>query len=946
MKKKRFGKKYSLWNRIISIMLLFVTVCSGIMLPERAEAEERKKTITVGYMAFDKFIEKEPDGTMTGMAVDYLNAIGEINGWRYEYVYGNWEELLDGVKNGTIDFLAPAQKTEQREEDYLFSQYSPGVESGILYARIDDERFYYDDFENLDGIRVALMGESYLNEEFEQFAAEKGFSYVPVYYEDVRNCFEALDAKETDAVVIGNLAGKEGYKVLSRVGSISWYFISGKENTGLMAEFNQAQGKLLAEDPSLAGELYEKYYGNTAAENDLLFTREEMEYIRTAGTIRVGQLIGRYPLSSMGDGTLSGINEDILKEISEMSGLDLKSVPLEQGVSTLSAVKTGKYDLVMGTVDNSRWRNDEAVTLSKDYMEGAMAMVTRPGEIFGPEDKAVVGIKRSFQVMQEYVEKNYPEYTIKYYDDYESILDEMLKGNVDIMIESIYVIDYLLQKPKYEKLEIVSSGYMEEKNCFIALSGENDMLISILNRCISHLSEENLNKIILQNTSAKPYKLTIYDMVYKYRIELAIIVFLLAICFALFGFTTIFRQRHAKMMKAKNEQLAVAVTVAENANQAKSRFLSQMSHEIRTPMNAIVGITNIAKNHLSEPEKMEHYLEKIGSSSQLLLHIINDVLDMSAIESGKLKIDKSAFDLEQCMQEIYEIYEPQCRNKGIKLSLYVNIDHPVVNGDSLRVNQIMLNLISNAVKFTKKGGRIAIKVIEKQVNENIVFMEFSIEDTGCGMNKEMLERLYQPFEQESTATARKYGGSGLGTAIAKALTELMEGAIQVESEPGEGTIFYVDIPFEIDTELEEVQEEFGKETEFYDFSGSRVLLVEDNELNAEIAKELLEQVKLTVDYAENGAEGLRQLEESEPGTYDLILMDVQMPVMDGWEATKAIRKSTHPDGATIPIYAMTANAFREDVAVSLSSGMNGHIAKPIDTRLLYQVLEKVLKKDE
>lgn len=926
------------------VLILFLVAMSAFLLPRSAEAETMKRTVRIGYIDYEGFIVQEQEGSYEGYGVDYLNAIGEITGWNYEYVYDTWENHMEALKEGRLDFICHAQKTPEREVDYIFSQYSVGAETNVLYARKDDSRYYYDDFRYMDGIRVALLEGSYQNDEFDDFARMKGFSYEAVYYETSKECFDALDAGLTDAVAMGSMAGKEGYKVLSRFGSAPCYIMAGKANQTLMMELSMAQGELLAEDPSFQADLFTDYYKNSAAEVDLLFTREEMEYISNSDAITVGQLIARYPISYTGEDGLYGINEDILKKISEMSGLDLHSVPLEAGESPVAAAKSGKYDVVMGTIDNLKYRNDAEIVLSKPYMKGTLAMVMRPGEVFNPGGEAVVGLKHSFQYMQEYIEEKYPNFKIKYYDDNETILRDLTEGKVDIMTENVYVIEYLLQKPMYEKLEIVSTTYIEEENCFVALNDEDDMLMDILNRCISHFSEESMNEIILQNTSAKPYKLTIADMAYKYRIEFVIIAGLLLTCFVLLGMTAIFRQRHAKQMENKNEQLAVAVTVAENANQAKSRFLSQMSHEIRTPMNAIVGITNIAKEHMKEPDKMSYYLEKIAASSEVLLHIINDVLDMSAIESGKIRIDSSPFDLKACLQGVFEMYETQCKNKEIEFSLQTDIQHTMVIGDSLRVNQILLNLISNALKFTGRGGKITIKATEKQVNENVAFMEFTIEDTGCGMSEEMLKRLYQPFEQESVDIARKFGGSGLGTTIAKALIELMEGAIEVESVQGKGTTFFIDIPFEIFGEAPADREENGGwDFAAYDFSGCRVLLVEDNELNAEIAGELLEQVHLQVDYAVNGAEGVKMFEESEPGTYQIILMDVQMPVMDGWEATKAIRKGKHPEGTSVPIYAMTANAFREDVAVSLSSGMNGHIAKPIDTKTLYQVLERELK---
>lgn len=515
----------------------------------------------------------------------------------------------------------------------------------------------------------------------------------------------------------------------------------------------------------------------------------------------------------------------------------------------------------------------------------------------------------------------------------------------------------------------------------------------------------------------------------------------------------------------QKEVLRRAVAREESANAAKSDFLARMSHEIRTPLNAIAGLTMIARSNEGNPEKVSECLGKIEASSHVLLNLVNDVLDMSAIESNRLKIASNSFDLRELLTTLSGVYEPQCRQKGIGFVLDVEkIRHANLKGDSLRINQILLNLISNAFKFTE-SGMIRVSAEEVSDEENTAFFRFTVEDTGSGMSSEMMKRIFQPFEQESADTAKKHGGSGLGLSIVKSLTEMMHGTISVRSEKGTGTTFEVNLPVEIDfaadsersrqlqkftalvvgtgsgvTEildrlkirreicpcvsaavrrldsgqhceicfldwetlspdekdevgtlrdrlkkadasltifingLPEVREEaqaagaenllekpaiqsevfnllldvaqkkgasVSGEPKQHDFTGMCALLAEDNAINSEIAVELLRMVGMETVLARNGAEALERFTSSAPGTFDLILMDMQMPVMGGLEATRAIRASGRPDAAQIPIYAMTANAFTEDVTASLNAGMNGHIAKPIDTAILYETLEKV-----
>ena len=529
----------------------------------------------------------------------------------------------------------------------------------------------------------------------------------------------------------------------------------------------------------------------------------------------------------------------------------------------------------------------------------------------------------------------------------------------------------------------------------------------------------------------------------------------------------------------KRKALEDALEAANKATEAKSEFLSRMSHEIRTPMNAIVGLNAIARNHVAEPLKVEDYLNKIDASAKVLLNIINDVLDMSAIANNKLKIAKSEFDLKAVLNAISTIYYTQCEQKGVRFIMDVDVKNELLIGDSLRVNQILMNLVSNAFKFTDRGGSIAVRVKENRREDDTVFLQFKVTDTGVGMTPEMLKRIFKPFEQESAVTAKKYGGSGLGLSITKNLVTMLRGDIAVESEKGKGTTFTVELPFKttgrasepvdkskfknlrmlvVDDEksareytgmlldrigvkydlaisgvdaLEKVRaaqaagngynlclldwkmpgldgvdvtKELRKlvpagmmviivsaydtsemedeatnagadmfvskplfqSTIFnllvqmlggkmglgaipfssYDFSGHRALLAEDNPINSEVARELLRMVKLDCDLAENGKEAVDKFNKAAPGTYDLILMDIQMPLLDGYGATKAIRALPRPDAKTIPIFAMTANAFTEDVSAALTCGMNGHLAKPIDVAKLYATVAGVIWKDK
>lgn len=391
-----------------------------------------------------------------------------------------------------------------------------------------------------------------------------------------------------------------------------------------------------------------------------------------------------------------------------------------------------------------------------------------------------------------------------------------------------------------------------------------------------------------------------------------------------------------------------ALSQAEDANRSKSDFLARMSHEIRTPLNAVIGLSSIAKHYENDQAKVDECLDKIESSSKVLLGLINDILDMSAIENNKLKISYEEFSLRKIINDLYNIYQPQCQEKGIQLIIDGTIPDETLIGDSLRVSQILLNLLSNSYKFTPKGGRIGILLKRTSKDQNRVYYRLEISDNGVGMSEEMQARLFRPFEQENSDTAQKYGGSGLGLSIVKSLVTMMDGTIAVSSKLNEGSSFSINLPFgypkDSKENLSEVDLKNKAALKHYDFHGAKILLAEDNQINMEIAVELLKMVNLSPDCAEDGEKVVELYLKAKDNYYKAILLDVQMPIMNGYQACRTIRKADKPDAKNIPIFAMTANAFSEDVTKALAAGMDGHIPKPIDSALLYKELDEAINR--
>ena len=911
----------------------------------------QEQTIKIGYIDYDGFFIPEENGGMTGYGIEYLREIAKYTNWRYEFVYDSWENHMQSLAKGEIDFICHAQKTKEREEKYLFSKYSIGVESGVLYVGSEDERYYYNDFAAFDGMKIAVLQDSFQNDYFIDYAKEKGFSCTYVGYDTQQACFDALDKQEVDGAVLGSLALKSDYKVACRFGSEPFYFMTGKQNENLLKELDEALSEIKVNAPYFEAELFNAYYGEGVAVTDPALTREEIEFVKNHEPITVAFLPDLQPMSYINEnGEIVGITVDIVKKLEEKSGFQFHFQMMDKGIKPIDYLYANREVLLAGVMtDNLDFWNGE-VLVSDCFYTDDVVLVGKKGREYTLDEPEVpyrLAIPKNYAALENYISGNYPEFTLVKADSTEDCIRMVLHGEADLMAQNGNAIMPLLTKPKYEKLMVLPASFMQERAGMVLIkSKDNQMVMNILDKCVETISTKEISQFTIDHTITNSYKLTWKDLIYKFRYVILVATILGAIVLVLSSVLFAVRRRNYVRLEIKNRQLADAVTQADNANYAKSRFLATMSHEIRTPLNAIMGLVKIAENHVENPKKTSEYLKKINTSSQMLLNIINEVLDMSAIESNKLKIAEAPFDLKEVLESILVVYQEQCRQKGVELQLDISeVKHEKLLGDEYRLRQVLLNLVSNAFKFTASGGRITVCVREVSLCQEKAYFNFSVADTGEGMSEEMLGRLFKPFEQENAHTAQKHGGSGLGLSITKNLVELMHGTISCNSAKGKGTTFRFSLPFAINKEQDikieaETQEHIETENLEYDFGGLKVLLAEDTQLNAEIAKELLQMVNIKVDHAWNGQEALEMFESSKTGQYAAILLDIQMPQMDGYEAARAIRASLHVQAKEIPIFAMSANAFAEDVSLSLNAGMNGHLSKPIDTEALYSTLAK------
>ena len=523
-----------------------------------------------------------------------------------------------------------------------------------------------------------------------------------------------------------------------------------------------------------------------------------------------------------------------------------------------------------------------------------------------------------------YISFNYPFWKIKEYDSSDEVEKAVHSGEADCFVVKAGQLLKTMADSKMRSIFLTKSG----ASCF-AVARDNTTLMNILNKTIQTLPASRLSSQFCVYENA-PGKVTLAEYI-KDNLRVVSIWFVSVVLIIVWIIVYL-------LIQARKAQIQ-----AEKANAAKSDFLFNMSHDIRTPMNALLGYSELIKRELTDPKLLD-YQEKMEQSGNLLLFIINNVLDMARIESGKVELDEDYVKIRDIYQGIYKIFQAEAEKKGIHLKMEYDVKHEHVICDETKNKEIFLNLISNAVKYTASGGRVTIRITELDCDrKDYVRIRTQVIDTGIGMSEEFLPSLFEAFARERNTTDGKIAGTGLGMPIIKKYIDMMYGTIEVESKQGEGSKFTVTLEYRIADKsyYERATEKFSDMDETR-ISGKHILLAEDNDLNAEIAEFILEDMGLIVDRVEDGAQCVSRIEQKPAGTYDLILMDIQMPNMDGYRATEMIRGLSDKDKATIPIIAMTANAFEEDRKKALAKGMNGHIAKPVDAEKVEKTICSVL----
>ena len=1073
----------TLTRKSACVMLSLLLLLSAV-LPVKAAAETASaKVVRVGSFE-DTFNYVNEKGARKGYGYELLETLSGYTGWQFEYVTCDWSDCFEKLKNGEIDIIGGISYTEDRTQEMLFSDEPMGVEKYYLYADLSRADISASDFKTLNGKKIGVLMGTEPEVMLAEWEEKYGLKTEHVNISNNEDVKQKLANHEIDCFVSleESFWAERGISTITRVGESGIYYAINKNRPDIKEELDDAMRALDEAVPFYTADLYKRYF---SMDYTPILTGEEKAWLRKHGAIRMGFLASDSGVSTFdpATGEFTGVITDYIQFAADCLGnqeLEFQLVGYDSKEAELDALKSGEIDMIFHCDQNPNLAEEYHFACTNTTWTSNLMAVTNK-QHFNENNVNRIAVPQNKLSLKKYLAFYYPQWEIVDCDTQEDAARLVKDGQADCFVTGISSENKYSKKYSFYSVPLVNPV----RSCFAVNSG-NRSLLSILNKTIKAMPVNMLaGALAMYKSSARKVTLSdfIKDNFFKVMLisSIAVAVVLLTILMLLQKA----RKAEAAARKAAsdtqelNAKLQVAVEKAESANRAKSTFLSNMSHDIRTPMNAIIGFTTLALSNIDDTDRVKDYLGKTLASSNHLLSLVNDVLDMSRIESGKIHLEEVEVNLSDVLHDLKTIVSGQIYAKQLELYMdAMDVTDEDVYCDKTRLNQILLNLLSNAIKFTPAGGTVSVRV--RQLAGKVRGCgqyEFRIKDNGIGMSQEFAQKIFEPFERERTSTVSGIQGTGLGMAITKNIVDMMGGTIEVQTAQGKGTEFTVCVPMRAQTEQRPVEkiteleglkalvvdDDFntcdsvtkmlvkvgmraewtlsGKEavlrarqsiemSDVYhayiidwrlpdmngievtrqirslhddtpiiiltaydwsdieveakaagvtafcakpmfmsdlretlmsalgqkpadavqgllpeknaDFKGKHILLVEDNELNREIAQEILREYGFLVDSAENGAVAVEKVSTAAPGSYDLVLMDVQMPIMDGYTATRKIRALDDPARAKLPILAMTANAFDEDRRNALESGMNGFLSKPIVIDDLVQELHKIL----
>ena len=937
----------TLMRKSVCAMLCLLLLLSAV-LPVKAAAETAPvKVVRVGSFE-DTFNYCNERGARKGYGYELLETLSGYTGWQFEYVTCDWSDCFEKLENGEIDIMGGISYTEDRAEEMLFSDEPMGEEKYYLYADLSRADISAPNLKTLDGKKIGVVMGTEPEVMLTEWEEKHGIKTQHVNISNNEDVKQKLANHEIDCFVSleESYWAELGISTITRVGKSSIYYVLNKDRPDLKEELDNAMYALDEEAPFYTADLCKKYF---SLDYKPILTGEEKSWLRKHGAIRMGFLTSDSGVSTYdpATGEITGTITDYIQFAADCLGnqeLEFQLVGYDDKEAELNALKSGEIDMIFHFDQSPNLAEEYRVARTNTTWTANMMVVTNK-QLFIENQVNRVAVPQNKISLTRYIAFYYPQWEIVDCDTQEDAIKLVKDGQADCFITGIS------SEAKYSKNYGFYSVPLPNpaNSCFAVKSG-NRSLLSILNKTIKAMPANMLTSSLAMHKSASR-KVTLSEFI-KDNFFMVLLVSSIAVAVILLTILKLLlkaRKAEAAARKAANDtqelnaKLQIAAENAESANRAKSTFLFNMSHDIRTPMNAIIGYADLASRHLDDPAKLEKYMENIQVCGQNLLMLLNNVLDLARIENDKTEMEYSVSDVDKDFRNCIAMFQNQADSKGQTLTVTTQLQYPYIYADIPHLTEVCTNLVSNAVKYTGAGGTIRCGITQKPgEKEGWCDTVVTVADNGIGMSQEFQKHIFEPFERERTSTVSKVEGSGIGMGIVKKLVELMGGTVEVESKIGVGSTFTVTIPCRIASEDEIQAKRAADPADRESLSGTRILLTEDNDLNAEIATELLQEEGCTVDRAKDGVECVDMLEKAANGTYQLILMDIQMPVKNGYDATKKIRRMDDPQKANIPIVAMTANAFSEDKQVALDAGMNDHIAKPINMSVLVPTLRKYL----
>ena len=928
---------------LLTSMLLAALL--GFAMPASAAGSDDtpQRTLRVGFYAYTGYHIMDKDGHRSGYSYEVLQRIAQYENVKFEYVAYDCDasEAADMLERGEIDLLPTLRITPERAERFAFSSEPISNLATMLTVKAGNRSIVAGNYETYNGMTVGMSRRGNgRNQSFIHYAEEHGFTYTPVYFDTDEELSLALRTGVITAAVSNRLRKTTNEWIIDTFYLQDCYIAVRKDDSATLQLVNDALTKMDRDDPTWRTTLFDKYNENIHTSNKLYLTAAEENYITAHNadgtTFQVLVNPDLYPYSYLDeDGCPTGIMVDLFKLVADRAQLHYSFLAPASRSEYRAMLDSGDADFVIDFSDDYSMAEDYGYQLTNSYLSAEFSWVMLRSHSGGLHKVIVPDNFNSDSLEMPGLQDIS---NVKYADSFDDCLAAVRSGDVDACYTYTYQAERAIFDDKYNELRAMLSD--ERRSFCIGVRADYDiLLLDVLNKSVDSLTRADVVALTNKYINLGRQEFSLVRLTYQYPLFVALIV----LCVIITNVCVVLSMR-ARRFRDLTE---AALHRAEEASAAKTEFLSNMSHDIRTPINGIMGMLDIAEENFEDQARVRDCLTKMRGAASHLLSLVNDVLDMSKIESGSMKLLNNPFDLRVLLQSCCDIVEGQIIERNLTFTKQIGpFWHPYLVGSELHVRQVLINILSNAVKYTPDGGTIRFCAKETLYEEGLVHLRIEITDNGIGMSEEFLQHIFEPFTQEQRSSRTHYKGTGLGMAITKKLVDQMHGSLDVESEPGKGSTFIVRLSLPVDPTPHPVAaQQPAKQEDAPTLAGLHLLLAEDNELNSEIAVTLLEAEGAKVTAVTNGREAVEAMQHAAPHTYDAVLMDVMMPEMNGLEATRCIRafEGVGPDEGT-PIIAMTANVFADDVRACLDSGMNSHVGKPLDMRVLMREILKYTRR--